>query len=533
MDELDDQQLLAEYARNKSEAAFTLLVSRYSDFVFSAAKRQLNNNEHLAEDVTQAVFLILANKAGSLKSKTVLSGWLHETARRTSLSLIKSETRRQKREQEAYMQSIETESESAIWDQISPLLDEAMGRLKETDRNAILLRFFERKTTREVAAKLGVNEKAAQKRVLRAVANMGAFFAKRGVALSAAAIIASVSANSVHAAPASLAASVTSVVSHGAAAGGSSATLAQGVLKMMAWAKLKLALGIGAGLVLATAATPSVWHYAVTHFGANAWHSRFEQVYGLKPGEILKHIGAPYIPERNSYYANEKSLAYQTKTTLLLPDAFTFKQESNGLRWTRLSRRSYGLHLEDALQNVFGIGRQDLGGDKNLLNMKFDGDWTVRPGADQAELMRVFLGIVREQTGLNIQIEKRTVQREVIVARGSCKDDPSVPTAEPPHSDLFINDKNLINGSGNAEVGEFLSWVGNWLNIPIINEVAAADQSKRVGWRLDSKQDAAEESGAGGTVADRELKNLASQSGLTFTREHREVEVWFVSETKN
>ena len=149
MPEPDDITLLKQYARG-DESAFTALFERHVHLVYSAALRQARNPSH-AEEVTQAVFILLARKAKSLSPKTVLSGWLYQAARLTTASLIKREIRRQRREQEVYMQTL-TEPETSLWEQISPLLDDAMGRLGEKDRNAIVLRFFENRTPQEVSS---------------------------------------------------------------------------------------------------------------------------------------------------------------------------------------------------------------------------------------------------------------------------------------------------------------------------------------------------------------------------------------------
>src|SRR5674476_282648 len=250
MTELDDHELLAEFARNESEAAFAALIARYVNLVYSAALR-FTGNPHHAEEITQAVFIILARKAGSLRRGTVLSGWLYQTALLTAANFVKGEIRRQRREQEAYMQSTLNEPDAAAWEQIAPLLDEAMGRLGETDRNAVVLRFFENKTSQEVAATLKLNEAAAHKRVNRAVEKLRKFFTKRGVTLSATLIVGAVSANSVQAAPVGLALTISATAAKGAAIAATVTTLVKGTLKLMTYAKLKLAIGISAGILLA------------------------------------------------------------------------------------------------------------------------------------------------------------------------------------------------------------------------------------------------------------------------------------------
>src|SRR6185312_5142659 len=139
MSEPDDHQLLAEFAGANSEAAFATIVGRYVNLVYSTAFR-FTRNPHHSEEITQVVFIILARKAGKLSSSVLLSGWLYQTTRLTAGNFMKSEIRRQRREQEAYMQSALNEPDDVVWNEIAPLLDEAMGKLGETDRNAVVLR---------------------------------------------------------------------------------------------------------------------------------------------------------------------------------------------------------------------------------------------------------------------------------------------------------------------------------------------------------------------------------------------------------
>jgi RNA polymerase sigma factor (sigma-70 family) len=233
MQELDDIALLREYVERNSEEAFAALVTRHINKVYSVALRH-TGNPHQAEEITQAVFVILARKSRHLGGRVILSGWLYQTARLTAVTFIRSAIRRARREQEAHMQSILNESESDVWKQIAPLLDAAMAGLNETDRHAVVLRFFDGKSMNEVGAALGANEDAAKKRVGRALEKLQKYFARRGVHSTTETIAGTISSNSVQAAPALLIQTTTAVaLAKGAAAGGSILTLVKATLLAM------------------------------------------------------------------------------------------------------------------------------------------------------------------------------------------------------------------------------------------------------------------------------------------------------------
>jgi RNA polymerase sigma factor (sigma-70 family) len=235
---LNDMRLLEEYDRLESEEAFANLVKRHVDLVYSVALRRVHVPAH-AEEITQAVFTILAQKASSLGHLQILEGWLHETTRLTALRFLRRERRRQLREQEAYMESsLQTQPDTDAWKSFAPLLDEAMAQLNSKDRDALILRFFKDRTVREVAEAMGLKENAAQQRILRAVEKLRLFFSRRGVAVSTATVTAAITAHSVQAAPGMLALSVTAfAAAKGTAASTSALTLIKGALKTMALTK--------------------------------------------------------------------------------------------------------------------------------------------------------------------------------------------------------------------------------------------------------------------------------------------------------
>src|SRR5882724_8170688 len=170
MHTMSDWELLQTYAKNHSDAAFAELVRRHLNWVYSAALRQ-TRDPYLAEDVTQAVFVLLARKADRLRPGTLLSGWLFRTTRFVASRALRTEYRRKAREQTAVAMSSTTSSDENenLWSQLTPHLDQEVAALSETDRAAILLRFYERKPLHEVGQQLGLSDEAAKKRVSRAV----------------------------------------------------------------------------------------------------------------------------------------------------------------------------------------------------------------------------------------------------------------------------------------------------------------------------------------------------------------------------
>ena len=229
MNDRTDSQLLHAYTEHRSEPAFAELVRRHVDFVYSAARRMVRDS-HLAEDVTQGVFVALAKNPGPLAERPVLTGWLHRTAQNIAAQTVRTEVRRRAREQEAAaMNELLAHESDAAWEDIAPHLDAALGELSEADRDALLLRYFERKSAQEMAQTLGVSEEAAQKRVSRAVERLREFFVKRGIAVGASGLVAVISANAVQAAPAGLSTAIVGAAfagTSGAAAATTAATKA-------------------------------------------------------------------------------------------------------------------------------------------------------------------------------------------------------------------------------------------------------------------------------------------------------------------
>lgn len=244
---LSDHDLLRQYAHGGSQTAFAALVARHLNLVFSGARRQVRSPE-LAEEVAQSVFIDLARNAATLKPATPLPAWLHLVTRRTAIDVIRRESRRQAREHQA-AEIAAMKTRPSDWDAVEPLLDEAVESLGETDRAAILLRYFENKSLREVGATLGASEDAAQKRVRRAVEQLRAFFLRRGITVTAAGLVTDLSAHALQSAPAALGTTIASAVANTVSP--AALTAAAAIFTMTAAQKAILAgiLAIGLGSV--------------------------------------------------------------------------------------------------------------------------------------------------------------------------------------------------------------------------------------------------------------------------------------------
>ncbi len=205
---MSDLDLLQLYVRDRDDDAFSALVARHIDLVYSAARRQVRAT-HLAEEVTQSVFTQVAQRPPILAPDQPFSAWLYVVTRRAAIDIVRSEARRRVRETTAAeITAMQTPSES--WSKVEATIDDAMAALNDTERTAIVLRFFENKSLRDVGTALGISEDTAQKRVSRALERLRQILSKRAVAASAASLATEISLHAVQAAPAGLAAAISS-----------------------------------------------------------------------------------------------------------------------------------------------------------------------------------------------------------------------------------------------------------------------------------------------------------------------------------
>jgi RNA polymerase sigma factor (sigma-70 family) len=261
---MNDRDLLEAYVRDRSDEAFRELVRRHTALVFSCARQQLGDT-HAAEDVTQSVFLALAIKAPKLPPATVLAGWLYRATRFAAADYRRREQHRREREMKAHEQHQIHESANdpaVIWQEIQPHLHAALDALSAADRDALLLRFYQQSSYRDMAQTLAVTEEAAKKRVGRAVERLRRIFGRKGIRLTAGGLVTALGTRSVEAIPATLAAQAAQTALSslaGTMATTSTLMLAKGALLTMSLSKLKIAAAAAVVFLLAGGAGLYVW----------------------------------------------------------------------------------------------------------------------------------------------------------------------------------------------------------------------------------------------------------------------------------
>ena len=247
----NDTELLRRYVEERAEGPFTELVREHLNLVYSAALREMNGDGALAEDVSQAVFTELASKAPRLLGHPSLAGWLYTTVRHLAANWRRADQHRRRREEEAHSmnQLLSADSPNEVWQQVRPVLDDALHELNAADREAVVLRFMEDRPLREVGARLGLNENAARMRVDRALDKLRGQLARRGITSTASGLTAALAIGVLTPAPAALAGTIASTaLASGVAVSSTTLTL----MKLMSMTTVKVSV-IGALVVVGVA----------------------------------------------------------------------------------------------------------------------------------------------------------------------------------------------------------------------------------------------------------------------------------------
>jgi RNA polymerase sigma factor (sigma-70 family) len=555
MSDVHDLEDLAEFARNGSHRAFAAIVGRHIDLVYSAALRQLRGDTHRAQDVTQTVFLHLAQKARGLRRETVLGAWLLVATRYVARDALRAAARRKRHEAEAAMTRKELASDAAAAAEataerdeetarLTAHLDDALAALPAGDRKLIVLRYLQRRSAAEAATVLGISAAAVRQRAHRAIDRLRAYFVGRGVNVSAAVVAVTLMKGAVVPAPVGLAASVVAAQAANATVGAAGLTTKGAVFLMGVKTKIAIVAAVVLLMVGGTLVAYRPWERAQAKQDATApapalpaqlaiaapatapasppsdWRVRFNQVYGLAGDQTVKHVGPPYIPERLKFMKTMPMIGG------LSPDQHQMTLEWDGRQANWISMSGNKGSLAGFLQMGVRLRPFELEewGGKYALPM--NGDWVVRKNATAAERLRGVERVLLDEFGRHVRFEQRRVPRETIVVRGT-------------YAYRALEDSQVIDGSevidvvgrkrmpgrealvGDGTFATFCAHLENVLVRRVIDETGAgaAKADLRVKWR--DHQPAAEE-------FDDVLRKLEWQTSLTFSREKRDTDVWFM-----
>lgn len=262
----DDWQLLRAYVESGSAPAFAELVQRYASLVYGCALRQ-TGDAHAAEDVSQAVFMVLARKAKSIGAEAPLGGWLFNVARYTASNYRRIEARRRRRER--YVATMKSEEQVAPSEsELGVLLDDALAALSHNERDVVILRFFQDKSLREIGESLGISEDAAAQRFSRALRRMREWMSRQKVSVEEAALTALLPLELCRAAPAGLAATLAKTALAPPIVSTLAAALSQKMIRRLAWEKMRIGLAVMVagtavgGIVLVPRVLPRISHAA-------------------------------------------------------------------------------------------------------------------------------------------------------------------------------------------------------------------------------------------------------------------------------
>lgn len=288
----DDRELLDEYLLRRSQEAFAVLVRRHINLVYFTALRRVGGNRQAAEDVAQTVFIALARKANEARQRPSLAGWLFKAARFAAAQAVRAEQRRGRREQEAH--ALNLNREEATWDRAGSLIDEAMEKLSDVDREMVLLRYFESRPFADIGAHYGLSADAARRRVERALEKMKRRLGRRGFASAGAALASTLGAHAAQTAPAHLAGQISAAALAKAGWGGGAAI---GAGKTAAWSAA-WKVGLGASAIVIASVSFQGWQ-------------RWEKWRRLAPYDSLRRpeAGAPAAEPESSDALGERSSA--------------------------------------------------------------------------------------------------------------------------------------------------------------------------------------------------------------------------------
>ncbi|HEY1686110.1 MAG TPA: sigma-70 family RNA polymerase sigma factor [Tepidisphaeraceae bacterium] len=412
-----DAELVRQFASEHSQAAFAELVERHAGWVFAAAYRQLRDR-HLAEDATQAVFLLLARKAHAMNENHKISGWLFNATQYTVKSIRRSNSRRQKYERDVAKAEMMKNEQAA---ELSEYLDAAVAKLPAKDRLIVLRRFYQGMEFVQIATSMNMTESAARRRLNRAVGRL-----RLGVSADAMSAAAMAGREMM---PGHLCQQICRMGTSKAIGTGAS------VIHLATFTKIA-AIGLASAAAIAVpislrnnrreaVTTPAAAMPIVSMPATSAPMTQYEKRCIPEAGQIIVWIKQPFPSGRLQYYRDHQS-PQQVKDAPMGPTSMLLRWEQGKLRW-KLMDFGNSMDVSSLMRALLGIYPQLIEGNRDLIdsiNLTLPGDIAVREGATREQICLGLNELVFEQLTIPVSLKLRMVQRKVIVLSGQWHDTP-------------------------------------------------------------------------------------------------------------
>jgi hypothetical protein len=433
------------------------------------------------------------------------------------------------------------------WEQIANVLEDCVAKLRRPEREAVLLRFYEQKSFAEVGDALGITEEAARKRVSRAVEKLRDVLSARNAATAPGSLGGLLSTCAVMHAPASLVRSIVSSAT-GAAAGTGVAAMAKGALAIMTWSKLKLTTAAVIGAICLSGATvaivifsrpaaaiPTTAPAVVADQSPDAWRDRFNRVYHLEDGQVLKHVPQPFIPERMTFWNDAFNANPQRQDNYF---GVVFYRVSDTIQIRGISSQET-CPLDRVLDFGFRLKSYEWDGPENLLAIQLSGDWVVREGTSPPDLMDALSKILQSELKRPIRFVLKATPQQVLVASGRYEHH-FLPTSVDPkqYGQIHVFVGSLDSGIwpvNHYPLPKFMEELGHQLRVRIVNEAQMDEPNPEVQWTVHSTASALKTMPPGDEkdrTIERVAESLHAQTGLTYTMEYRSFPVWHIEEFK-
>jgi RNA polymerase sigma factor (sigma-70 family) len=537
--------LLRLFIQNRSEEAFGKIVLAYIDLIYSTALRHGCDAE-LAQDVTQLVFISLAQKAPDLRQDSPLDAWLFAVTRNTALNAVRERNRRTTHERKAATMKNLTVSPSLPADEpgrVEPELSTALARLRERDRNLILLRFTRDLTLGQVGAALGITENAAAKRMTRILDKLRLSLLRKGLDLSLPAMTASLAGFSATHAPETLA---TSMIHNALLASHTHLAATTGGSLIMTTLKAKLAAAIFVACLVAALPAGVIAIYAYYQSTSppvvlvqppsvapavppNADLAEFYRLYTPTPANAVVFVAAPTERARQAVFRISQHNTFPSWTHSIAVRFLNGRPQVWG-------QNSGSYDLAGICELTMGVYPMRFEGPDSIRFAEHPGDFSFLGKASQPQYLSAIGRIADKQFGKHFNLIFRDVVRKVIVLRGQWHFTPVQFTDGKHHRhqvELYgvaLGDSKT-GGGGGGSPDDFLGGLSLWINNAEVVFDATALPSE-INWHFNY----APQSGTAGQTPPPDhdhdktlvLNHVCQQTGLTWSEELRTVHHLFI-----